>query len=104
MGCQPSEVPLTEVRPPKGPDHLDRFQEAARRGDWSCAQILMSELTRQPVPVDPIELGEYLRRLQHALAVARASRAAAARSLSRLRAVAGFSRAARQNRGDPASY
>ena len=54
----------------------------------------MAEVKRasQPanLPVTARGVGEYLERLQHALAVARASRAAAAATLSRLRAVANF--------------
>jgi len=69
---------------------MARFQEAARRGDWAGADRLASELSNAPVPASPEEIAEYLERLQHALTIARASRSAAAATLSRIRAAAHF--------------
>ena len=72
---------------------IARFQEAARRGDWVSAGKIMAELKSTTLPASAAELGEYLSRLQHALAVARASRATAAGTLRRLNAVTKFNRA-----------
>lgn len=87
------DSPHSETRSPEVFDTIARFQESARCGHWASAAKIMIELKRAPVPVNQDELGEYLRRLQHALAIARASRAAAAGTLRRIRAVANFNRA-----------
>jgi len=101
---------LDAARTSAGAKCLARFQEAARRGDWVLAGKIMAELKLAGLPADVGELGEYLQKLQHALAVARASRAAAAGTLSRIKAVADFHRgdsessSKRQNLVDLTSY
>jgi hypothetical protein len=102
------------IEPGDATEYITRFQEAARRGDWSAAGRFMAELKRvslpENLPTNTRELEEHLQRLQHALAIARASRAAAAGTLSRLTAVANFNRAIpesqpkRQNLVDLTSY
>jgi hypothetical protein len=94
-------------------DALERvalIRESARRGDWQSAADLTALLPREAARASCDELGEYLQRLQEAVAVARASRAHAAASLLRLQAVGKFNRARlgfpseRQNPDDPADF
>jgi hypothetical protein len=94
-------------------DALERvalIRESANRGDWQGATDLTALLPREPVAASREELGEYLRCLQEAVTVAKASRAHAASSLLRLQAVARFNRARlefpsdRQNSDDPADF
>jgi hypothetical protein len=94
-------------------DALERvalIRESARRGDWQSAADLTAHLPREAAAASRDELGEYLRCLQEAVTVAKASRAHAASSLVRLQAVARFNRARlgyasdRQNSDDPADF
>jgi hypothetical protein len=94
-------------------DALERvgfIRESVRRGDWRSAADLTALLPRETAAASRDELGEYLRCLQEALTVARASRAHAAASLQRLQAVARFNNARlgfasdRQNSDDPADF
>ena len=87
------DCPHSDIRYVTTLDLVARFQESARRGDWVSAAKLMAAIKREPVPASQDELGEYVRRLQHALAIARASRAAAAGTLHRIRAVSNFNQA-----------
>jgi hypothetical protein len=88
MVLQPSDAQTTALRLIAG------LQESARRGDWAAAGRFSTQLAGSPAPVDPEEIAEYLQRLQHALAITRASRSAAAATLSRIRAIAKFGSAA----------
>jgi hypothetical protein len=94
-------------------DALERvacIRESARRGDWQSAADVTALLPHEPAAASRDELDEYLRSLQEAVTVAKASRAHAAASLSRLQAVAKFNRARlgfpsdRQNSDDSADF
>jgi hypothetical protein len=104
------DSPHSEVQLRKAFDIIARFQESARCGHWTSAGRIMAELKREAVPADPNELAEYLRRLQHALGIARASRSTAIATLHRIQAVAKFNRARgessreRQNFVDMTTY
>jgi hypothetical protein len=69
------------------------LRESARRGDWTAAAGLTSTVRGQTPPNRPETLGEYLRALEGALAVAKTARAEAALSLGRLNAAAKFNNA-----------
>jgi hypothetical protein len=92
------------------PGLVDRLRESARRGDWQDAMELAALLPQQALPDSRHELGEYLRGLRAALIAAKASRADAAASLSRLNAAATFNSSAfdpapeRQEFGDSAEF
>jgi hypothetical protein len=91
-------------------DIVARLRESARRGDWESAAALATSLPRQAPPEGRDDVGEYLRLLKEALAVAKASRTHAAASLARLKAAATFNHARldlaseRQNIGDTADF
>ncbi len=91
-------------------DRVARIRESARRGDWQSAADLTALLPAQAPAASRDGLHEYLRSLQEALMVAKASRSRAAASLQRLQAVANFNNARlgfashRQNYDDPADF
>jgi hypothetical protein len=91
-------------------ERLALIRESAHRGDWQSAADLTALLPREAAAANGEELAEYLRRLQEAVTVAKASRAHASASLLRLQAVAKFNCArlgfpsGRQNSDDPAAF
>jgi hypothetical protein len=90
------------------PGLVNRLHEPARRGDWQDAVEMAALLPQQALPEDREGLAEHLRSLRAALIAAKASRADAVASLSRLNAAANFNNSAlgheasRQEFGGPA--
>jgi len=73
-------------------DVVGELRECARRGDWQGAHQCAIALRPRTLPVDRLELAEYLNRLREALIVARTARAHTAATLVRLNAAAAFQR------------
>ena len=82
----------------------DGVRDAAARGDWNRALQLTDELARRNPPDNLHDLSDYRERLAAALVAARASRAALASTLGRVRVVQSFHAGsyplARQNFGE----
>jgi hypothetical protein len=79
------ECPLSETG-----DVFDALGNALRAGSWQMVSHIAGRLCAMSPPGDPAGTEEYLRRLRETLIVARAARADAQMSLSRIRAAARF--------------
>lgn len=69
---------------------LDRMDEALRAGSWGDFEAMAAKLTALSPPHDATAAHVYLNRLRRTLIQARAARADAQTSLSRIRAAASF--------------